>query len=92
MMSVLSRRTVAVAFELFEPGVEIMRQNLRRRHPADTPDEHLERLSGRDHLGLDTGGGEEQIHDDPAGPASRGWRQTHGGQPSRRFVLDSVIC
>lgn len=35
---------LSVALELFESGVHIMRQNLRRRYPADTPDEIEARL------------------------------------------------
>jgi len=35
---------LAIAFELFESGVDLMRQNLRRRHPAETPDEIEVRL------------------------------------------------
>jgi hypothetical protein len=34
---------LAMAFELFEFGVEMMAANLRRRHPGATPDE-IERL------------------------------------------------
>jgi hypothetical protein len=30
---------LSLALDLFESGVDIMRQNLRRRHPTDTPDE-----------------------------------------------------
>jgi hypothetical protein len=29
---------LSLAFELFESGIDIMRQNLRRRYPEDTPD------------------------------------------------------
>lgn len=36
---------LAVAFELFESGVDLMRQNLRRRHPAETPDAIEARLA-----------------------------------------------
>lgn len=34
---------LAMTFELFEFGVEMMAANLRRRHPGATPDE-IERL------------------------------------------------
>jgi hypothetical protein len=38
----LAAQRLRTAFELFEAGCEIMRQNLRRRHPALSPEE-LER-------------------------------------------------
>jgi len=41
----LVARRLRIAFELFEAGCEIMMQNLRRRHPAMTPDELQRKLT-----------------------------------------------
>ena len=39
-------RRLRIAFALFDDGVELMRRNLRRRHP-EASDEEIERLLGR---------------------------------------------
>lgn len=53
---------LSLAFELFESGIDIMRQNLRRRYPAEAPDEIEARLE----IWLRTRPGAE--HGDAAGP------------------------
>jgi hypothetical protein len=41
-----SARRLEAALELFDSGVDLMRQNLRRRYPSDSAEEVERRLSG----------------------------------------------
>jgi hypothetical protein len=43
--SSLSNDSFRMALDLFQAGVDVMRQNLRRRHP-EAQDEEIERLLG----------------------------------------------
>ncbi len=43
--SSLNNDSFRMALDLFQVGVDVMRQNLRRRHP-EAPDEDIERLLG----------------------------------------------
>ena len=54
--ALLNRESFRMTLDLFQTGVDLMRQNLRRRHP-DAHDEEIDRLLG------------EWLHERPGAPS-----------------------